>query len=222
METAAVKFPVASSSSSSPPPFLRILEIRVISGEDLRINQRRQSVKNSFVVIKTDSGNNFSSSSTSYFPGEIRRTKLNTDGGSNPEWDEKLVMEMPLHARFVTVEVQCKKNGGNNSSSSSRIIGTVKIPVSDFIGGLVPENYLHFLSYRLRDTQGERNGIINLSVRIKSPVSNTNSISPSANFSLQQNRPASGFPLPAADSTLHYNKDQGLVVTGIPVRLPNF
>lgn len=219
METSAVKFPATSSSSSSSSSFLRILEIRVISGEDLRINQRRQSVKNSFVVIKTDSGNNFSSSS--YFPGEIRSTKLNTDGGCNPEWDEKLVVEMPLHARFVTVEVQCKKNGGYNNNNNNRIIGTVKIPVSDFIGGLVPENYLHFLSYRLRDTQGERNGIINLSVRIKNPVSsNTNSISPSANFSLQQNRPIAGFPLPTADSTLHYNKD--LVVTGIPVRLPNF
>ncbi|KAM3698647.1 hypothetical protein ACB098_06G203400 [Castanea mollissima] len=125
------------------------LEITVISGEDLR-NNRRPIKKNAFVVVRTDSYNS-------------RRTDMDTDNGSYPKWNEKLVVDMPMHAQFITLEVQCKTSLGNKT------VGTTRIPVSDFVGGYMPESYLHFLSYRLRDQNGERNGIVNISVRVKVP-----------------------------------------------------
>ncbi|KAL3536863.1 hypothetical protein ACH5RR_000229 [Cinchona calisaya] len=126
------------------------LEITVISGEGLCMNRNKPIKKNAFVIIRTDSFNE-------------QKTRLDKDGGSYPAWDEKFVMQFPMHAREFIAEVRCKRNGGGD-----RIIGTARIPASDFLGGFVPENYLHFLSYRLRDSKGERNGIINLSVRVKS------------------------------------------------------
>lgn len=128
---------------------LRVLEITVISGENLCINRKTPVKKNAFVTVKTESF-------------QEQTTEMDKDGGSYPAWDEKFVMEMPMHARYFTVDVGCKTKVGN------RIIGTAKIPASDFLGGYVPQNYLHFLSYRLWDSHGERNGIINLSVRVKS------------------------------------------------------
>ena len=68
-----------------------------------------------------------------------------------------------MHAQFITLQVQCKTSLGDKT------VGTARIPVSDFVGGYVPESYLHFLSYRLRDHNGERNGIVNISVRVKVP-----------------------------------------------------
>lgn len=68
-----------------------------------------------------------------------------------------------MHARFITVEVQCKTSMGNKT------VGVARVPVSDFVGEYVPQSYLHFLSYRLRDYKGEKNGIINISVRAKVP-----------------------------------------------------
>ncbi|XP_027109721.1 BON1-associated protein 2-like [Coffea arabica] len=131
---------------------LRVLEITVISGEDLRINRKQPVKKNAFVTIKTDSF-------------KEQTTKMDKDGGGYPAWDEKFVMDMPMHARYFTAEVRCKTAAG------SRIVGTTVIPASDFLGDYVPENYLHFLSYRLWDSHGERNGILNLSVRVKSSSS---------------------------------------------------
>ncbi|CAI9781565.1 unnamed protein product [Fraxinus pennsylvanica] len=127
----------------------RTIEITVISGEDLRVNRRQPVKKNTFVIVQT-----FSS----------RTTKMDTDGGSYPVWNEKLVMELPMHANFINVSVQCKA-----FSSGNKLIGTARIPVSDFSGGYLPENYLSFLSYRLRDRNGEKNGIINLSVKVIGP-----------------------------------------------------
>lgn len=127
-----------------------VVEITVISGEDLRVNSRRPVKKNAFAVVRTDSKN-------------YQMTRVDTEGGSYSTWNEKLVMNLPAHARFLTVEVHCK------TSSGDRVIGTARVPVSDFSGGSTPESYLHFLSYRLRDDKGERNGIVNLSVRMKVP-----------------------------------------------------
>nr|WNH14556.1 BON1 [Betula platyphylla] len=129
----------------------RTLEVTVISGENLRTN-RKPVKKNTFVVIRTDSNN-------------VCTTKMDADGGSYPSWNEKLVVDVPLHVRFITVEVQCKTSVGN------KIVGVARIPISDFVGGYVPQSYLHFLSYRLRDSKGEGNGIINISVRAKIPKS---------------------------------------------------
>ncbi|KAL3517117.1 hypothetical protein ACH5RR_024019 [Cinchona calisaya] len=170
---------------------LRVLEITVISGEDLSINRRQPVKKNAFVTIKTAS-----------FKDQMMMTKMDKDGGSYPAWDEKFVMNMPMHARYFTAEVRCKTN-----NAGERIIGTARIPASDFLGGYVPENYLHFLSYRLWDTKGERNGIINLSVRVKSsPEIKVNGGAASCS------RPWSG-----AAAGADQKVSDGGMVTGIPV-----
>ncbi|KAB1214424.1 BON1-associated protein 2 [Morella rubra] len=157
------------------------LEIAVISGENL-LENRKPVKKNAFVVIRTDSHSFFS-------------TKMDTDGGSYPTWNEKLVVDLPMHAQFISLEVQCKTAAGNKT------VGAARIPVSDFIGGYVPQSYLHFLSYRLRDSNGERNGIINISVRAKLPDYASCS--------------STGMGLPVAE------KYFGGVVTGVPVWCTN-
>ncbi|KAF4386758.1 hypothetical protein CsatB_011876 [Cannabis sativa] len=126
----------------------RAVEITVLSGESLQID-RRPIKKNTFVVVRSIGGNDFCS------------TEIDTNGGSNPKWNQKLVLELPVQAAALTVEVYCKIMTG------IRLVGTATVPISDFSGGYLPDNYLHFLSYRLRDEESERNGIINLSVKTK-------------------------------------------------------
>ncbi|KAM6584872.1 hypothetical protein CsatB_011874 [Cannabis sativa] len=143
----AKSYSSSSASSSSSPT----IEITILSGESLRIDNRFIK-KNAFVIVRSNSRNVF------------QTTEIDTKGGSNPNWNEKLVLDLPAvhHAAALTVEVHCRTAIGN------RLIGTASVPMSDFSGGYLPENYLHFLSYRLRDQNGERNGIINLSVKTKS------------------------------------------------------
>ncbi|CAI9770234.1 unnamed protein product [Fraxinus pennsylvanica] len=106
----------------------RVIEVTVISGEDLRVNRKTPVEKNASVIVRSD-------------PLNERSTGMNTEGGCNPMWNEKLVMDLPMHATHITVEVH----------SRNKIIGTARIPLSDFTGGYLPANYLSFLSYRLRD-----------------------------------------------------------------------
>lgn len=122
----------------------RTIEVTVISAEGL-VERRKQRVKkNAFVVVRSD-------------PYNSRSTGMDKEGGSYPAWNEKLVMELPANARFLTVEAH----------SGSRTVGAANIPVSDFVGGSLPLNYLSFLSYRLRDANGDKNGIVNLSIKVK-------------------------------------------------------
>ncbi|KAG5626870.1 hypothetical protein H5410_012088 [Solanum commersonii] len=130
--------PLSLSSSSS-----RLLEVTVISGENLLDNRKQPVKKNAFVNIKSES-----------YSCNLQTTKMDKEGGGFPKWNEKLIVDLPMHARHLTVEVQCK------SSSGIKTIGIAKVPTSDFIGGILPEDYLHFLSYRLRNEKGEKNGII--------------------------------------------------------------
>ncbi|XP_043707999.1 BON1-associated protein 2-like [Telopea speciosissima] len=125
----------------------RSLEVTIISAEGLRLDGRSVK-KNTFVIVRTDSDNQ-------------RLTSMDKEGGSYPSWNEKLEPPLPLpnSVQLITVEVQC------NTFSGVKTVGTSKIPISDFIGDYTPPQYLHFLSYRLRDRNGERNGIINFSVR---------------------------------------------------------
>ena len=68
-----------------------------------------------------------------------------------------------MHTKSITFEVFCK------SSMAVKSVGVARIAVADFLSGSLPESYLQFLSYRLRDREGRRNGIINFSVRVKMP-----------------------------------------------------
>ncbi|XP_022759535.1 BON1-associated protein 2 [Durio zibethinus] len=160
----------------------RTLEITVLSGEDLRIDNKSVK-KNAYVIVSIDT---FS----------YKATKIDAEGGSSPSWNDKLVMDMPMQTRFITLQVKCKVSGGDKT------VGYARIPVTDFIGGYSPETCLQFLSYRLRDPKGLKNGIINVSVRVKEPIQACSSQAAAAGLGL-------GIPIDG-------RKDFG-VVTGIPI-----
>ncbi|KAK3428719.1 BON1-associated protein 1-like [Eucalyptus grandis] len=174
----------------------RSLEVTVISGEDLRTNGRPVK-NNAFVTVKADS-----CGSPSLPPSS---TKPNAHGESNPYWDEKLHVDLPAGSRHVVVEVRQR-----SSSSRDRLVGTAWIPVSDFVGDYTPENYLRFLSYRLRDAKGLRNGIINISVRVV-----TSSCKGSSSCSLRPPPPLPEFRMPVD------REEHGGTVTGVPVWYPS-
>ncbi|XP_077242579.1 BON1-associated protein 2-like [Tasmannia lanceolata] len=126
------------------------LEITVISAEKLTI-AGRWIKKNAFVTVRTDSHN-------------YRSTSVDRHGGSFPSWNEKLQLALPVSVKSFSVDVNCK-----TASGGLTMVGTANIPVSDILGDYVPAYYLHFLSYRLRGRDGERNGIVNLAVRLVGP-----------------------------------------------------
>ncbi|XP_020541429.2 BON1-associated protein 2 [Jatropha curcas] len=175
------------------------LEITVLSAENLKLAGKSVK-KDTFVVIKVD-------------PLNSQSTRADYEGGSNPSWNQKLEIGMPMHARFITLEVQCKIGSGN------RVVGTANVPVSDFMSCYIPENYLNFLSYRLRDVRGEKNGIVNISLKVKSPAAcatpgmrkNLPSYSWQSSPSPQM-RPTWGVPVGQKNCLGH-----GGVVTGVPV-----
>ncbi|CAK7348025.1 unnamed protein product [Dovyalis caffra] len=167
------------------------LEINVLSCEDLRINGRSVK-KNTYVVVRTD-------------PLNFRETTTDTEGGSHPSWYQKLVLDMPTRVTFITLEVHCR------TLSEDRIIASARMPVNDFMGGYLPEGYLSFLSYRLKDPKGFQNGVINISVRLRDSeylAKKKKVIIPEDKCSTSQ--PA--LALPVLDGNNH-----DVVVTGIPV-----
>ncbi|XP_030466393.2 BON1-associated protein 1-like [Syzygium oleosum] len=170
----------------------RSLEVTVISGEDLRINNRPIK-NNAFVTVKADS---------CCSPSSHDSTKPDARGESYPYWNEKLHVELPAGSRYVVAEVRRR-----SSSAEDSLVGTARIPVSDFIGGYTPENYLHFLSYRLKDAKGLRNGIINISVRVV--TSSYKGASSSSSTSVPE------FRIPVDQ------EKSGGTVTGVPVWYPN-
>ncbi|KAL5727607.1 hypothetical protein ACHQM5_000786 [Ranunculus cassubicifolius] len=130
----------SSSSSCS-------VELTIISAENLHINGRLVE-KNTFVTIEAG-------------PNNSQSTSLNTEYGSYHSWNEKLELSLPHNVNHLRLYVKYKK------ASSVRTIGSVSIPLSDILEDYVPPNCLHFLSYRLRDHDGDRNGIVNLSIQVK-------------------------------------------------------
>ncbi|XP_074284639.1 BON1-associated protein 1-like [Silene latifolia] len=122
------------------------LEINVISAEDLRI-KGRPIKKNAIAYVHTNTGTEGASLSTT----------INKDGGSNPIWQEKFDLKISGYAKEIIIQVCCDNN----------LIGEAKIPTKDIFDDYVPPHCLHLLSYRLKDRQLRRNGIINLSIRVK-------------------------------------------------------
>ncbi|OWM64196.1 BON1-associated protein 2-like [Punica granatum] len=131
---------------------MQSVEITVISCENLRVGKKPVK-KNAFVTARADS------------PDQCCQTKMSVEGGSNPTWNDKLALDLPAGLRngFITLEVHCRTSSGN------KLVGGVNVPVSDLLGGFMPINHLQFLSYRLWDSKGDRNGIVNISTRVKSP-----------------------------------------------------
>ncbi|KAK7292602.1 hypothetical protein RJT34_15453 [Clitoria ternatea] len=126
----------------------RTLEIIVISGENIHVTE------DAYVVVR----------------GEALKccsTKMVKDSGNEYStfllWNQKFLLDMPMHARSITFEVQSNKFKG------VRPIGIARIALSDFLGGSLPLNSLRVLSYRLRDWEGRKNGIIHFAVRVVAP-----------------------------------------------------
>ncbi|XP_051147393.1 BON1-associated protein 2-like [Andrographis paniculata] len=160
------------------------IEVTVISAEGLLVNRKPPGKKkNLFVAVRSD-------------PYDCRLTAADKDGGSNPRWNQKLEMDLPINVRYITVAAYSGRN----------LIGTATVPAADFSGGHLPENHLSFLSYRLRDDNGEKNGIINLSVKVKGHVGK--SCAAAVGCSEQ---PWKGVPVDGKGSGTHG------IVTGIPV-----
>lgn len=110
---------------------------------------RKPASKNVFVVVHAES---ITSHTTAL---------SDSDGGNGfHSWNEKLSVALPMHVKSITFEVNCQTTTGVKN------VGVVRLAVSEFIGGLVPDTFLQFLSYRLRTSNGHRNGIINFSVRV--------------------------------------------------------
>ncbi|XP_030533481.1 BON1-associated protein 1-like [Rhodamnia argentea] len=173
----------------------RSLEVTIISGEDLRINGRPIK-NNAFVTVKAESRCS---------PSSHESTKPDARGDSYPYWDEKLHVELPAGSPYVVVEAHRR-----SSSAGDKLVGMAWIPVSDFVGDYTPENHLHFLSYRLRDAKGLRNGIINISVRV---VTSSHKGASSC---------SSPLPPPVLESRMPVDREKhGGTVTGVPVWFPN-
>ncbi|XP_076909864.1 BON1-associated protein 2-like [Bidens hawaiensis] len=168
----------------------RALELTIISAESLSLKGKRSVKKNAYAVVKTQRGDHFA-------------TGMDPENGAYPSWNHKFSIHMPMHEPLFTLEVRCNYS----SCGGDHAIGSVRVPVSDFTAVYFPCNYLHFLSYRLRDRYGERNGIINLSVKVKQPAGATTS-------SAYSSPVAGGWKYGGAAAM---GKGQGGVAFGVPV-----
>ncbi|XP_057450773.1 BON1-associated protein 2-like [Lotus japonicus] len=177
----------------------RTLELTILSAEDLRVD-RKPATRDVFVVVQAESTHATAVSGDEY-------------GGGFHSWNQKFSVNLNMNTKFITFEVNCKTRSG-----SVKDIGVVRIPVSDFLGGLVPDTFLRFLSYRLKDRYGNPNGIINFSVRAVSPGGKSGGGGSTAVDKVD------GFSVPAAaadkiggGSCGGSQVPAGGVVTGIPV-----
>ncbi|KAL1360314.1 hypothetical protein HN51_005678 [Arachis hypogaea] len=131
---------------------VRTLELTVQSVEGLRLDRKPATTKNNlFVVVRAESINSY----TTCMAKE-------DDTNNNLTWNHKLDVDVPLHASSITLEVKSKTLKGVKD------VGIARVAVSEFMGGFgsVPQHCLQFLSYRLRDWEGRRNGVLNFSVRV--------------------------------------------------------
>ncbi|WVZ16094.1 hypothetical protein V8G54_009076 [Vigna mungo] len=127
----------------------RMLEIIVVSGENIRLD--RNSVSEVCVVVRAESLN-------------CCTTKMVNGNDGVHAWNEKLVLEVPSYARSVTFEVQCKKY------KEARPVGVARIALSDLVSvknhSVVSENVPQSFCYGLRGWDGRPNGVIHFSVKI--------------------------------------------------------
>ncbi|KAL2892286.1 BON1-associated protein 1 [Bienertia sinuspersici] len=128
------------------------LEINVKSAESLTLGKHKHISKNVFVTISAEN---------QCYPTSMQTKLCDQDNKAKPTWNEKFLMSMSMNAKYLHFEV-CYKKG-----SRDKLIGTAKVPTSDFVGNNMPVNYLHCLCYRLRDCNDEPNGIISFDVNVK-------------------------------------------------------
>ncbi|PHT53495.1 BON1-associated protein 2 [Capsicum baccatum] len=71
---------------------------------------------------------------------------------------------------FVNIKTKsttCNEQTKKMDKEGNKTVGIAKVPTFDFIGGFLSEDYLHFLSYGLRNEKGEKNGLISFFVMVK-------------------------------------------------------
>ncbi|QCE12220.1 BON1-associated protein 1-like [Vigna unguiculata] len=160
------------------------MEITIISAENLCMNGKPIE-KDTYVVVHTQS-------CTKFFT-----TRTEEEGGrNNPSWNEKFLVD---GVNSITLEVQCKTWLGFKS------LGAARIAVSEFVS----ETSLQFLSYRLWDEKGKRNGVINFSVRVvKAPQERESSCSM---VEIEKNWREFGMQVTMGEN------DAARTVTGVPV-----
>ncbi|KAJ1375788.1 C2 domain [Sesbania bispinosa] len=163
------------------------LEVSVISGQNICVD-RSSMAENVYVVVRAESLN-------------CCTTKMVNEDRGLLAWNEKLLLDIPNHARSVTFEVQCKKYKG------VRPIGVARIALSDFLTD-DKSSSLQMLSYGLRDWDGKRNGVIHFSVKVKTPQQENHSCSEMNSSGLAENE-VMGFQVD--------QKNSSNVVIGIPV-----
>ncbi|XP_020220565.1 BON1-associated protein 2 [Cajanus cajan] len=142
-----------------PPSKSKTLELTLLSVEGLRV-RGKPSDKSAFAVVHAES---------------LTHHTTATAKGNNGfhEWNQKFMVEIGAYARSLTFQVKSKTGMG-----AMRDVGVARIALSDFLGGLVPDHCLQFLSYRLRDWDGRECGIVNFSVRaVPSSSSSSSSLS---------------------------------------------
>ncbi|GAU29200.1 hypothetical protein TSUD_361900 [Trifolium subterraneum] len=165
----------------------RTLEITVISGENI------QATEDAYVVVRGESLN-----------CHTTKTVKNNGCGKNSSflsWNEKFLLDMPMHARSISFEVQCKKFKG------IRPIGVARIAISDLLG-----DCSQIFSYRLRDWEGRQNGVIHFSVRVVVPEKILVSMTEKKTAAIEKNY---GNRLTGMD--VGAKKSNNGVVIGIPV-----
>ncbi|KAK4769088.1 hypothetical protein SAY86_027238 [Trapa natans] len=178
-------------------PTMQSVEITILSAQNLRVGKTPMK-KSAFVTVRAESA------------GECCTTAAASagEGGGNLTWNEKLAVDLQpadLRSGFITVEVHCKV-----TSSKNKLVGGVRVPVSDFLPGFLPGDNLQFLSYRLWDPTYERNGVINISVRVKSPEQ----LGRRCSHAMQVMQPVKAIGVPFREG---YRKGLSGAVTGVPV-----
>ncbi|CAJ2670551.1 uncharacterized protein LOC123890578 [Trifolium pratense] len=123
----------------------RTLEITVISGENIHVTE------DVYVVVRGESLNCYTT--------KTAKDNRCVNNSSFLSWNEKFLLDVPLHGRSITFEVQCKK------FKSVRPIGVARIAVVDLLNNDESKMCMPFFSYRLRDWEGRQNGVINFCVK---------------------------------------------------------
>ncbi|KAK4266769.1 hypothetical protein QN277_023646 [Acacia crassicarpa] len=127
----------------------RTLEVTIISGEDLSADGRNPATTDMYVVVRTESVKCWSTKMVEQVAES--RTSL---------WNEKLMVEMPCHAKSITLEVKSKTAKG-----AVRSIGLARIAIWEVLPKQETCSESAVLSYRLRNWEGRRSGVINFSVK---------------------------------------------------------
>lgn len=152
-------------STSCSSSYSYVLQLTIQSAETLTTTGKKPVKQKTFVVISAEDDNQAYVKQQQQ-QQQQRCTGSSEEGGSNPTWNAKLEITIPMHTNYITLDVRCATS--SRSQEKSHSIGVARVPISDFIGNCYnnSNDYLHFLSYRLRDRVGEPNGIVNFSVKV--------------------------------------------------------